>query len=154
MGGGDGRGIYWVFGLLPYVFIRMNMCRTHMKNPLFGSKAVLMSSDKNSRNTPPPSMPTSSNPTLFIIWTRIRGRKSGSKRQLKKKLYISSFSTKSKKYKKTTWNKSLPTIFYTKFVECIFIQMWSSNNQLNGRPLQKVLLVALCPVYKKKTRKL
>lgn len=51
---------------------------TYMKNPRFGSKEVFISSDKNSRKTPPPSIPTSSKPILLIICTRKRARKSGS----------------------------------------------------------------------------
>ncbi len=39
----------------------------YIKKPLFGSNAVLISSDRNSRNTPPPSIPTSSRPMLLII---------------------------------------------------------------------------------------
>lgn len=49
-----------------------------MKKPRFGSKAVFINSERNSRKTPPPSIPASSNPMLLIICTRKRGRTSGS----------------------------------------------------------------------------
>ena len=49
-----------------------------MKKPLLGSKAVLISSDKNSRKTPPPSMPASSKPKDETNCTRNFKRKSDS----------------------------------------------------------------------------